>query len=753
MNILPLGGSLTYPVLIASALFGLLIWGTLRDKKLSGRKKWLLFILRASVILILFWILLRPTAISTVITRDSSSVIVLLDDSRSMSVPDATDAKQSRYAVAVETLASNAESVNRLKNELDLQFYLFDSGIKPVSSTDGAFTPPPTPLGELTAIGKSLDDLLRQQAGKRTLGVILLTDGAQRLPIQNASQELEVLPQTAAQTFNRLGIPLFPICFGQPVGKAKIKDVAIVDLAVPPRVFLKSSAIIDAQIRIDGLVGVDVPVRLLLETSPGKMEQVDQKTIQVQTSGQIVPVSFTCTPSQTGEFKVTVEVPSIEDEQIAENNVMDGFIQVVDGGLKILYIEGAIRPEQKFLCRAFEDSPYAQVDVVRINRRGTNTESLLETIEQGEYDVIILGDVHSTVLPEDVQIKIVELVRSGTGLFLMGGFNAYGPGGYAQAPLNAVIPIVMDRFERQNPTDAPASDLHIDKPIQLALTGQGKNSPVLSLSDSNPTGIWNQLPALDGANKWLDVKPGATVLAVSAGKSPSPILVSSQIGKGRVLAFAADSTWRWPLAGFAQQHQRFWVQSAFWLAQKEKTNDSQVQITVDKRRIPCGGEITFTADALDSQNNRVEPSCYSFVIKKPDGKSETVQPTLRDDKIHAVFRNFDLPGDYQYLVTAVKDGETIGRIQGRVQAFKQDVELDDPAADPETLKQIAALTAGRTLEPEQLPALLEELAKQAKTLEIRTERLRSLWDSFWIFLILIQLMSIEWGLRKLWTNV
>ena len=112
-----------------------------------------------------------------------------------------------------------------------------------------------------------------------------------------------------------------------------------------------------------------------------------------------------------------------------------------------------------------------------------------------------------------------------------------------------------------------------------------------------------------------------------------------------------------------------------------------------------------------------------------------------------------MPGDYQYLVTAVKDGETIGRIQGRVQAFKQDVELDDPAADPETLKQIAALTAGRTLEPEQLPALLEELAKQAKTLEIRTERLRSLWDSFWIFLILIQLMSIEWGLRKLWTNV
>ena len=754
MNIYPLGGSLTYPILIASVLFGLLIWGTLCDKKLSGAKKWILFSLRAVTILLLFWILLRPSAVTTTIARDASSVIVLLDETRSMSVPDANDAKQSRFAAAKSVLTSNQDAINSLNKELDLKFYSFDSGIRPVTSPDGktlAFSD--QPMGEQTALGKVLDDLIRQEAGKRILGVFLLTDGAQRLPAQNASQELAALPQTAAQTYKRLGIPIFPLCFGQPVGNTKIKDVSIVNLNVPPRVFLKSAAQIEAQIRVDGLTNVDIPVRLLFETSPGKMEEIAQTVVRAETSGQVLPVSFVYEPKSNGEFKVAVDIPTVTDEQVKANNSMDGFIQVVDGGLKILYIEGAIRPEQKFICRAFEDSPYAQTDVIRINRLGTNADTLLETLEQGEYDVIILGDVHASVLPEDVQNKIVELVRAGTGLFLMGGFNAYGPGGYALAPLNVVIPVVMDKFERQNPTDAPASDLHIDKPIRLTLTGQGKISPILALRDSNPLGVWKQLPALDGANKWLDVKPGADVLATSDGKDPAPILVSTQVGKGRVLAFAADSTWRWPLAGFGSEHQRFWVQSVFWLAQKDKVKDARVEIKVDKQRVPCGGEFVFTANAFDSDGAPLEPSCFKILVKKPDGKKVPVPVVKNGDQIEGIFKDLDLPGDYQYAAVAVQNDENLGMVQGRVQAFKQDVELDDPAADPETLKQIAALTAGKLLAPDQLPDELSKMAQMAKTLEIRTESPHSLWDSFWILLLMIQFMSIEWGLRKLWTNV
>ena len=205
MNIYPLGGSLTYPILIASVLFGLLIWGTLCDKKLSGAKKWILFSLRAVTILLLFWILLRPSAVTTTIARDASSVIVLLDETRSMSVPDANDAKQSRFDAAKAVLTSNQDAVNSLKKELDLKFYSFDSGIRPVTSPDGktlAFSD--QPMGEQTALGKVLDDLIRQEAGKRILGVFLLTDGAQRLPAQNASQELAALPQTAAHPIARM---------------------------------------------------------------------------------------------------------------------------------------------------------------------------------------------------------------------------------------------------------------------------------------------------------------------------------------------------------------------------------------------------------------------------------------------------------------------------------------------------------------------------------------------------------------------
>ncbi|MBR6434936.1 MAG: hypothetical protein IKS45_00360, partial [Thermoguttaceae bacterium] len=273
------------------------------------------------------------------------------------------------------------------------------------------------------------------------------------------------------------------------------------------------------------------------------------------------------------------------------------------------------------------------------------------------------------------------------------------------------------------------------------------------LRDSNPLGVWKQRPALDGANKWLDVKPGADVLATSGGKDPAPILVSTQVGKGRVLAFAADSTWRWPLAGFGAEHQRFWVQSVFWLAQKDKVKDARVEIKVDKQRVPCGGEFVFTANAFDSDGAPLEPSCFKILVKKPDGKKVSVPVVKNGDQIEGTFKDLDLPGDYQYAAVAVQNDENLGMVQGRVQAFKQDVELDDPAADPETLKQIAALTAGELLAPDQLPDELSKMAQMAKTLEIRTESPHSLWDSFWILLLFIQFMSIEWGLRKLWTNV
>ncbi len=69
---------------------------------------------------------------------------------------------------------------------------------------EGRITLPKKPEGQQTAIGAVLDDVLRQEAGKRLLGVILLSDGAQR-----AYAPRDLPPQTAAARLKHLGYPLF----------------------------------------------------------------------------------------------------------------------------------------------------------------------------------------------------------------------------------------------------------------------------------------------------------------------------------------------------------------------------------------------------------------------------------------------------------------------------------------------------------------------------------------------------------------
>ena len=63
------------------------------------------------------------------------------------------------------------------------------------------------------AIGSSLEDILRREAGKRLLGVILLSDGSQR-----AYAPRDLPPQTAVARLKNMGYPLFTVPLGQSQG-------------------------------------------------------------------------------------------------------------------------------------------------------------------------------------------------------------------------------------------------------------------------------------------------------------------------------------------------------------------------------------------------------------------------------------------------------------------------------------------------------------------------------------------------------
>jgi hypothetical protein len=266
---------------------------------------------------------------------------------------------------------------------------------------------------------------------------------------------------------------------------------------------------------------------------------------------------------------------------------------------------------------------------------------------------------------------------------------------------------------------------------------------------------WRGLPLLDGANRFdrLRLKELADVVAEGSDPVRSPLLVLSGWGDGRTAAFAVDSTWHWQMEGFGEIHRRFWRQFVLWLAKKDETAGEQVWVRLDQRRYQQGGRVDFTLGAEDKQGDPLKTAEFDVQVQRPDGTSETVRATRRGSEATGSFTETTSPGDYKIVVSARNSGESVGTATARFSVSDQDVELDQPAAEPTMLANLANLTAeagGAGLAPEELPDLLERLKARAEEFEEEIVETVTLWDRWPTFIAFVGLLSTEWFLRKRW---
>ncbi|MBN2477416.1 MAG: hypothetical protein JXB62_22615 [Pirellulales bacterium] len=741
----PVADSYLLVVVVALLLAGLLLLGPGRGR-VGGWRRATLIGLRAAVVLLIVLAMLRPTLIYTETKKQSATLVILADRSRSMSVQD-TVGNKSRYEALRRTIVEAAPALAALAEDFELKAYTFDAQARPAKTAGGKITLGPTPDGEQTAIGAVLEDVLRQEAGKRLLGVVLLSDGAQR-----AYAPRDLPPQTAASRLKHLGYPLFTFPLGQSRGLGQAKDVAVKDLLVNPSVFEKNDLAVAGQIRADGYAGAQIPVELLFENASGKMEVVAGERLKATAAGQLLPVKLSYAPPTAGEYKLTLRVAEQSGELVTTNNELSTFVNVLKGGLSVLYLEGTPRVEIKFLRRALEASPDINVDFYRIDARRPETRpgNMAEWFQPGKYDVYILGDLDATAFRDNELKDLAEAVDRGAGLIMLGGFHSFAPGGYATTPLAKVLPVTMDRFDRQEFGEKIRSDVHLPGPLAMRPTPVGLLHFALTLAGSREENMaqWAKLPPLTGANRFRALAPSAQTLAV-AGRN-TPLLVYHYYGRGRVLAFAGDSTWRWWMQGFESAHKRFWRQIVLWLARKDETTEGNVWVRLAKRRFAPAERVEFAAGAQSAGGEVVGTATYRASVVLPDQTRQPLTLVRQGDHMTGSFRQTQAAGDYTIEVTAMQDGAELGTAWSRFLVFQQDLELDNAAADAATLESLAAMTGGESLAPEQFPELIERLAQRTEHLEVEQQIKEALWDTWPFFLLLVALLGTEWYLRKRW---
>ncbi len=723
--------------------------------RLSRSQRATLFGIRATVILLALVALLRPGIVSKVAQPQTAVLAVLLDFSRSMRLPHLATGPN-RWDSMLNVVDDQRSVLQRIGDQnIDVRFYGFGGTVTTLPSQSGQVQwPPQADLAE-TDLGSSIYSVIDSVRDQRLLGMVVLSDG-----VQNASDP-EIELSQAEKLLADMQTPLVTVPFGQPSQNEQFADIALTNMPDQFTAWVKNDLIISATVEARGFANREVPIQLIVIDSSGNESLVDTIRQPFTKQSETAFVELKYTPSEAGQYRLLVRAEPQEAEVSARNNELPAFLTVNKGGLRVLYLYGSLTGEQAFLQRALRSYQDIQLDTVFVDSRIRDTQrprNRSHLFGDPEYDVFILHDVDSRDLyRKDFEEENLQLlgraIENGKGLLMIGGFHSFGAGLYHGTPLGDYLPIEMEFYEKQEFQPAPIrNELHVNQRLKIVVA-----TPhfITRLSGSdNEEDIWKQLPPLAGANRFAGLKDNANVLLESTGGEP--ILVASQVG-GRVLAFAGDTTYKWWLSGFINQHKQFWRQIILWLAFKDGVEGEDIVIELPQRRFQPNSKIGFFVRARNQSNQDIADVQLTGTLTAPDGRQSPIRITTGQGMSQIGRDLTGQPGIYSIEITGTRDGRSVGNAVREFAVFDNDKEQSIAGADPDQLNRLSEGTrewGGKMVEPAEFGQLLEEFAAVAPQMEIEVPlkwQLGDTWyDALGFVLLFVGLISTEWWLRKKW---
>ena len=715
--------------------------------RLSRGRRLVLILLRTSAFLVLLFCLMKPSLVSTRRLQQPTSVLVLADSSESMNVADSPNGK-TRWEYLRATLRSAMESTKKeiVNESMLVRTWFFDREAREAALDTQTFDIGEwkrLPSSEETAIGSAMESAVRSIGEQPLSAVVLLSDGG-----QHAYPPNDLPPQAESRRLGERGVPLWAITYGQSRGAAQARDASVVSLTTPDKVFLGNTVEVIGRVRLEGLSDREVTVRLLVEQADGELAEVARRVIKPTKSTTEESVRFDWTADSLGERKLVLAIDSIAGEIVLTNNIVSTFVEVIDGGLRVLYLEGSPRVEQRFLRRALSSSPDIQIDFQWIDSvHRSHWPISLEQELSRDYKVFLIGDLDvDAIRPKDIE-KIRLLVENGASIGFLGGLHSFEAGGWGSSSLGRLLPYARDPLSRQRFDEPIREDLHVKGPITIIPDEQFGGVSILRLGqtrdDSNE--VWQGLPALDGANRLPRLLPVAKTLA--ATETGLPLLVAREYGLGRVLVFAVDSTWRWAMQGAAGSYKRFWRQFVLWLARRDDFDGERLWLILARRRISVGSPLVFDAGLTLPDGTLVQGSSLSATVIDPVGNSRYVRLSKNSESFSGTIAGCTEPGDWRVVVKADDQG---GETAARFVVYRQDLELANPRANTLLMQQIASATDGGVRLPEELPGIFKEIGQTPPVFTTSEDWSASLWDNWIIILMFAGCLCTEWFFRKRW---
>lgn len=713
-------------------------------------RRWLI-LLRSLAALVLLATVFRPALVRTDSRPADATLVVAVDTSRSMTLPDGDG--NDRWTTQKESWRQLADGLSSLDETLSIRLLAYDETARELVDASPDALDQETPSGDLTDLATATLAAIQAGQGNPITGIVLIGDGTQTAPIQGTGA------QRVVETLDSLGIPLWCVPIGPAGGASSSRDVAVETLPESLQLFAGNEVAIDFQVTTRGLAGVDVPIRVSWISADGQADEIAQRTVLPTQSTGVEAFSIPVTAPEPGTYRLKVEALAQDGELVTVNNSQIAFIDVREGGGRILYLEGTIREEQLRLRQALRRFPDLDLTYrwVPSDTVSSWPIDMQNWFLPGQFDVYVIGDLDASAIGEKQLQQLADTVAGGAGLVMLGGIQTYGTGGYDSSPLSEVIPIRMDGALRRL-VDAPRDELHgqLPSPISIRLA---RTHPITDLGGAEPASQWKQLPPQLGGNRFLGPKVAPGVQVLLDTENDNPLLVVGEYGSGRTAALAFDSTYRWWRAGKSDVHRRFWRQLVLWLLAREDTGSDKIVIDLDTRRFDVASPPAFQARVQSLGQTPATELTAEVVDEKGVTKALSVSSDSVGDAVSAIRGQLPplTPGFYRLRVKPTDANSPLLPEEQPFQVIDQSRELARPMADPVYLQQLAQLTAdhgGASFTRDEIGSLVQTISdrrRRSETPIVDKYRLGDGPASGWIlFTIFAVALGTEWYLRRRW---
>ncbi len=700
-------------------------------------------LMRLATVVCIAVLLMGLSHVPNVVEQVTRPVLrVLVDNSASMQTADM--AGESRASFAARTWLSGG-AFDRLRREYEVELYAFDRTTLRVDS--GVFADneqaEAQATGAMTRVAESLRHVLASSRGKDEAGVLLISDGRD-------SEATPVEPVAALARSRSLPVHVVPL--GGPMLR---QDISVI--AIPQQEYLLAGEEGRISVRVVQVGAADAQIKLHWRQGGRK----ETRLINFQ-GADAVDIELPVSETEPGLYEYELLVDPLEDEIESKNNRALVFMKVTQGRFKVLLLEGEPFWDTKFLAQSLRKddrieltqisqiNPQRQQRVItRTEQKSARTPTTLEDL--AKYDVIVIGRGIENVLDAKTMAVLPDYVSKHGGRVVFARGRSYDPttrlGRVALQCLDEIEPVVWGRGVLRNQT--------------IGLDPYGHGHPSFAVLNEGQTidDVIGALPPLDVAQVVEREKASARVLARlrprgAVGRNDGqPALVAMPYGRGMVVAVLGEGLWKWKLHSRRDKaltgvFDRFWSNMVRWLAMGSGFEpDSSSTLRLSRRTLMVGEELII------EEMRRFEQSAtgsMEAVVTDPAGAQHTIhlQPSSSGSSRLTARYAPQLPGVYRVeLPGAGVRSETESPHSARFFAYSIDIERVQCAADPTSLRRLAALSGGRVFDPHR-PDELFELLERQRAVAVVPPRPEYLWDRAVFMFAVLGWAGLEWVIRK-----